>query len=113
MGLGISTICVDGPGAAAVDVALHPEVRPGQPPYLGWNGQAFAPGPAVGGSWRYRYRSTVEYERPVKDMTQTFYAKTYRSPRNPQPFRIWAGCIWRVGRPPPGLEGRGVRSNGG
>jgi hypothetical protein len=53
----------------------------------------FGPGPAVGVNGHYWYRSTVEYERPVKDMTQTFYAKTYRSTRNPQPFRIWAGCI--------------------
>ncbi len=85
-----SYICVSGPGASTVDVALYPESLVGGENYLGWTGTSFELGPAIETNGCYWYRLAVQWDEPFADPASVFYAKTYRAGGNGQPFKLWA-----------------------
>lgn len=85
----VSYVCVGGAGAADVDVAVYPASTAGATKYQGWNGTAFADGPAIPIAGHYWYRLSLRWAPPFEDPTSVFYAKTYRT-HTPQPFTLWA-----------------------
>jgi hypothetical protein len=86
----VSFVCVGGPGAGTVDVAVYPEPVGGNVQYLGWNGSSFVPGPAINVDGYYWYRLAVAWRKPFSDPSAVFYAKTYRAGPVAQPFMLWA-----------------------
>ncbi|QSJ16295.1 hypothetical protein JYQ62_31885 [Nostoc sp. UHCC 0702] len=87
----VSYICVGGPGAGEVDVAIYPESILGGSKYLGWNGSRFVEGPAINSNGYYWYRLVVQWKKPYADPNAVFYAKSYRHQGSgAKPFKIWA-----------------------
>ncbi len=86
----ISYICVTGPGASTVNVAVYPPSLVGGADYMGWKGSTFEPGPAIETNGAYWYRLAVQWEQPFADPHAVFYAKTYRAKGPAQPFKLWA-----------------------
>jgi len=82
-----SYICVGGPAARYVDVAVYPGGK-----YLGWNGKAFVAGPAASADGFYWYKKEIEWTAPFSDPRGVFYAKTYRAPEDSadKRFQVWA-----------------------
>ncbi|HKF82170.1 MAG TPA: hypothetical protein VKB23_04325 [Solirubrobacterales bacterium] len=85
-----SYVCIGGPGASTVDIALYPDSLVGGESYLGWTGTSFEPGPAIETNGYYWYRLAVQWDEPFADPMSIFYAKTYRAGGNGQPFKLWA-----------------------
>ena len=91
-----SYICVSGPGAPYVDVAVWPNAQPphagSETKYLGWKGSEFAAGAALpDASGNYWYRLDIDWGSPATDDRCLFFAKTYRySGDTPPPFKIAA-----------------------
>jgi hypothetical protein len=86
----VSYVCVTGPGASTVDVALYPESLVGGAQYLGWDGSSFELGPAIETNGCFWYRLAAQWEEPFPDPSSVFYAKTYRAKGAGQPFKLWA-----------------------
>jgi hypothetical protein len=92
----VSYVCVTGPGAQEVDVAVYPPTSAGATKYLGWKGDHFAEGPAININGAFWYRLKVQWESPDDnpnlDPNSVLYAKTYRhqSADEAQSFKLWA-----------------------
>ena len=94
----VSYICIAGPGAEQVDIAVYPPTNAGATKYLGWKGEHFAEGPAIdSGGGHYWYRLVVEwspFNDPGIDPNSVLYAKTYRAkPNQAKPFQLWAARV--------------------
>ncbi len=88
---GVSYVCVGGPGAGDVDVAVYPPSTNGATQYQGWNGSTFVNGPATPVGGYYWYRLALTWAEPFTDPGAVFYAKTYRAARGAaRPFVVWA-----------------------
>lgn len=98
----VSYVCVSGPGAQYVDVAVYPSANKpsyyggGSPQYQGWNGTEFTDEPAIDTGGYFWYRLEIEWMAPYldADASLVFYAKTYRYESKPDEitpeFNLWA-----------------------
>jgi hypothetical protein len=88
-----SYICVGGPGASEVDVAIFPDQSGAGKQYQGFNGESFTDEPATQINGHYWYRLKVSLSQPFPSdaaNSMTFYAKTYRAERGEaKPFTLW------------------------
>ncbi|MBL4704318.1 MAG: hypothetical protein JKY54_07345 [Flavobacteriales bacterium] len=87
-----SYICVGGPGASTVDIAILPGQN-GNQEYQGWNGEQFVDEPAIEVNQVYWYRLKMNLSEPFPGSTSkmVFFAKTYRAKQGEgKEFWLWA-----------------------
>jgi hypothetical protein len=85
----VSYVAVGGNLAGDVDVAVYPLVK-GVQNYQGWNGSAWADGPAANSGGYYWYRMHVRWQPPYEDKILMMFAKSYRARYPLGTFTLWA-----------------------